>query len=85
MEDPVQGPLNLHWCFSALARVLPPGTGKEYFQGVALTALREGVAMRRIQKALGGIDVWDVVHGRPKKQLPRYHSEPTLRSHIHIL
>ena len=55
-EDPVQGPLNLHWCFSALARVLPPGTAKEYFQGVALTALNEGVAMRKIQKALKGID-----------------------------
>ena len=84
-EDPVQGPLNLHWCFSALARVLPPGTGREYFQGVAQTALREGVAMRNIQKALEGIDPWDAVHGRPEKQLPRYHSEPTLRSHIHTL
>ena len=84
-EDPVQGPLNLHWCFSALARVLPPGTGKEYFQGVAQTALREGVAMRKIQKALAGIDPWDVVHGRPRTQLPRYHSEPTLRSHIRTL
>ena len=82
-EDPVQGPLNLHWCFSALARVLPPGTGKEYFQGVALTALNEGVAMRKIQKALEGIDVWDVVQGRPPKQLPRFHSEPNLRSRIH--
>ena len=84
-EDPVQGPLNLHWCFSALARVLPPGTGQEYFQGVAQTALREGVAMRNIQKALEGIDPWDAVHGRPEKQLPRYHSEPTLRSHIRTL
>ena len=84
-EHPVQGPLNLHWCFSALARVLPPGTGKEYFRGVALTALREGVGMRKVQKALEGIDVWDVVHGRPLKQLPRYHSEPTLHNHTHTL
>ena len=84
-EDPVQGPLNLHWCFSQLAQVLPPGTGKEYFRGVALTALREGVGMRKIQKALEGIDPWDAVHGRPEKQLPRYHSEPTLHNHTHTL
>ena len=83
--DPVQGPLNLHWCFSALARVLPPGTGREYFQGVAQTALREGLGMRKVQKALEGIDVWDEVHGRPPKQLPRYHSEPTLHNHTHTL
>ena len=96
MEDPVQGPLNLHWCFSALARALPSGTGRDFFLNVAETSLREGVTMRKLRQgwgvygtelglAPGALSPWDVVHHRPEPQLARYNSEPTLRSHSPLL
>ena len=86
-EHPVQGPLNLHWCFSALARALPPGTGQEYFQKVAETSLREAVTMRRVRQGWEKYQMtpWEVVHHKPEPQLARYCSEPILRSHIHAL
>ena len=86
-EDPVQGNLNLHWCFSALARALPPGTGRDYFLRMAETSLREAVAMRRLRQGWEkyGREPWDVVHHKPEPQVARYNSAPTLRSHIHTL
>ena len=86
-EDPVQGNLNLHWCFSALARVLPPGTGRDYFLRVAEKSLREAVAMRRLRQGWGQyiLEPWDVVHHKPEPQVARYNSAPTLRSHTPLL
>ena len=86
-EDPVQGPLNLHWCFSALARALPSGTGRDFFLNVAETSLREGVTMRKLRQGWGeyGLDPWDVVNHKPEPQVARYNSEPTLRSHTPLL
>ena len=86
-EDPIHGPMNLHWCFSALARALPPGTGQDYFLEVAKTSLREGVAMRRLRQGWEqfGRSPWEVVHHRPEPWIPRYHSEPTLHGHTQAL
>ena len=86
-EDPVQGPLNLHWCFSALARALPPGTGQDYFLRVAETSLREAMAMRKLRQGWGqyGMQPFDVVHHKAEPQLARYNSEPILHSHnLHL-
>ena len=81
------GPLNLHWLFSELARVLPPGTGRDYFLETAKTSLREAVAMRRVRQGWEkyGLQPYDVVHHRAEPWIPRYHSEPTLHSHTHTL
>ena len=91
-EDPVEGPLNLHWCLSKLAQVLPHGTGRSYFLQVAETSLREGLAMRKLRTgwAMFGEELgrpmtpWDVVHHRPEQSLPRYCSEPNLHHVAHI-
>ena len=86
-EDPVQGNLNLHWCFSALARALPPRTGRNFFLDTAEMSLREAVAMRKLRQGWGqyGLQPFDVVNHRPEPQVARYNSAPTLRSHIHTL
>ena len=86
-EDPVQGPLNLHWCFSALARALPHGTGRDFFLKMAETSLREGVTMRKLRQGWGqyGLEPWDVVNHKPEPQMARYNSAPTLRSHTPLL
>ena len=86
-EDPVQGNLNLHWCFSALARGLPPGTGRSFFLDMAEMSLREAVTMRKLRKGWGqyGLQPIDVVNHRPEPQVARYNSAPTLRSHIRTL
>ena len=83
----MQGPLNLHWCFSALARALPHGTGRDFFLKVAETSLREGVTMRKLRQGWGeyGLDPWDVVNHKPEPQVARYNSAPTLRSHTPLL
>ena len=78
-QDPVQGALSLHWCFSALAQALPPGTGQKYFQRVAEASLSEA-----LQRGWGqyGLSPWDVVHHTAAPQMPRYNSEPILHNHI---
>ena len=87
MEDPVQGPMNLHWCFSALARALPPGMGQDSFLQVPETSLREGVTMRKLRQGWGayGLEPIDVVNHKPEPQVARYNSAPTLRSHTPLL
>ena len=86
-EDPVQGPMNLHWLCSALAAACPPGTGRTYFLNLAEQCMHEAVVMRRVRQGWEKYRMtpWEVVHHTAKPAIPRYCSEPTLRSHIRSL
>ena len=79
-SDPVEGPLALHWLFSAIARAAPPGKDRIFFLEQADVVMEEAVAMRKIRKghAQYGMSPWDVVHYKPPACIPRYHSCPAL-------
>ena len=79
-SDPVEGPLALHWLFSAIARAAPPGKDRIFFLEQADVVMEEAVAMRKIRKGHSqyGMAPWDVVHHKPPVSIPRYHSCPTL-------
>ena len=48
-SDPVEGPLALHWLFSAIARAAPPGKDRIFFLEQADVVMEEAVAMRKIR------------------------------------
>ena len=80
VSDLVEGPLALHWLFSAIARAAPPGKDRIFFLEQADVVMEEAVAMRKIRKGHSqyGMAPWDVVHHKPPVSIPRYHSCPTL-------
>ena len=79
-SDLVEGPLALHWLFSAVARVAGPGKDRIFFLEQADIVMEEAIAMRKLRKGHGqyGMTPWEVVHWTPPPQLPRYHSCPCL-------
>ena len=79
-SDQVEGPLALHWLFSAIARAAPPGKDRIFFLEQADVVMEEAVAMRKIRKGHSqyGMSPWDVVHYKPPTRLPRFHSCPLL-------
>ena len=83
-SDPVLGPLALAWLFHGAAQRCPPGHVRRFYLEQMDIATEDAVCMRKIRKGwmkgFGVDDAWDVVYGRSPPVLPRYSSEPTLRS-----
>ena len=83
-SDPVLGPLALAWLFHGAAQRCPPGPVRRFYLNEMDVATEDAVCMRKIRKGwmkgFGVDDAWEVVHGGPPPTLPRYASEPTLRS-----
>ena len=81
-SDPIQGPLALHWMFSTLGKMTPPGPDRRFFLENADIVKEEEVLMRRLRKGWSQLadDPWFAVHPPKVVSLPRYHSEPTLRN-----
>ena len=79
-SDLIEGPLALHWLFSAIARVVGPGRERIYFPEQADVVMEEAIAMRKLKKGHGqhSMTPWEVVHWRPPPQMARYHSCPCL-------
>ena len=83
-SDPVLGPLALAWLFHGAAQRCPPGPVRRFYLGQMDVATEDAVCMRKIRKGwtkgFGVDDPWEVVYHRSPPPIPRYLSEPTLRS-----
>ena len=87
-SDPVLGPLAVAWLFHGAAQRCPPGPVRRYYLGQMDVATEDAVCMRKIRKGwtkgFGVDDPFDVVYGVSPPTIPRYASEPTLRSGAEI-
>ena len=75
-SDAVLGPFAVAWLLGACFRQRPPPQVR-----CAIDALqKDGRQMRKLRKCneAWGMDIYDVVHFREPRQLPRYYSEPLL-------
>ena len=81
-SDLVEGPLALHWLFSAIARAVGPGKDRVFFLEQADVVMEEAVTMRKLKKGHSQYEMspWDVVHWKPPAWIPRYSSCPLLPS-----
>ena len=73
-SDPVSGPFAVAYLLSKAFRHKPP----PQVQASIDTLSRDGIAMRKIQKAnrSWGMSAWDVVFHKQPKQMARYNSSP---------
>ena len=81
--DQVEGPRACAWLFNGLARQVKPGKDRIYLRNQADILAQEAVGMRRIRKGwqqFGVDDPWWVVHEPRREWIPRYHSEPALKT-----
>ena len=87
-SDPVLGPLALAWLFHGAAQRCHPGPVRRFYLEQMDIATEDAVCMRKIRKGwmrgFGVEDPWEVVYHRSPVILPRYSSEPTLRSVVEI-
>ena len=78
----VEGPEAVAWGLKLMATIHPPGKDRITILEQMDQARNDAAIMRKIQKGwqqYGFEDPWWVVHHKPEKQLPRYHSEPILK------
>ncbi len=82
-SDQVLGSLALAWMFDQTGRRCPPGAIRRYYLEQSDIAMEDGVTMRKIQKGwrkFGEDDPWWVVYPPKTPWIPRYASEPALRT-----